>query len=116
MNTDQESQYISNEFVKAVTKDHKIRFSMDGKRRCIDNVFIERLGWAVKYEDVYIREYRNRRDLYFGMENSLRNTMGKEGIWELKIKDLLIDIFLQKSPKFLERSFGKKYLINLKSA
>ena len=46
------NQFTSKEFVKCVIKDHEIKFSMDGKGRCIDNVFIERLWWSVKYEDV----------------------------------------------------------------
>ncbi|MCP4437557.1 MAG: IS3 family transposase [Aureispira sp.] len=55
LNTDQGSQYTSNLYVDAV-KAHGIRLSMDGKGRCIDNVFIERLWWSVKYEDAYIYE------------------------------------------------------------
>ena len=41
-NTDQGSQFTSDDFTQ-VLKDHHIRISMDGKGRWIDNVFIERL-------------------------------------------------------------------------
>lgn len=32
---------------------------MDGKRRAIDNVFTERLWRSIKYEEVYLNEYRS---------------------------------------------------------
>ncbi|MCH2046472.1 MAG: IS3 family transposase [Saprospiraceae bacterium] len=66
LNTDQGSQYTSNLFVDTV-KSHGIQLSMDGKGRCIDNVFIERLWWSVKYEDAYIYEYKNGKELYLGL-------------------------------------------------
>ena len=36
--------------------------------RCIDKVFIERLWWSVKYEDAYIREYKDGKELHLGMQ------------------------------------------------
>jgi len=33
-----------------VLADHKIRISMDGRGRCMDNIFIERLWRSLKYE------------------------------------------------------------------
>ena len=44
-------------------KENKIRISMDGKGRWMDNVFIERLWRSVKYEEVYLNEYRTAEDL-----------------------------------------------------
>jgi putative transposase len=32
---------------------------MNGKGRCIDNVFIERLWRSLKYEEVYLHDYKN---------------------------------------------------------
>ena len=66
LNSDQGSQFTSNTFTEAVTG-FGIKMSMDGKGRCIDNVFIERLWWSVKYEDVYIKEYRNGWELEDGL-------------------------------------------------
>ena len=37
--------------------DAKIKISMDGKGRCMDNVFIERLWRSLKYEEVYLHAY-----------------------------------------------------------
>lgn len=57
-NTDQGSQFTSNAFTSKL-KDNGIRISMDGKGRCIDNVFIERLWRSLKYEEVYLHDYKN---------------------------------------------------------
>jgi putative transposase len=55
-NSDQGSQFTSLEFTGAVRASGAL-ISMDGKGRALDNVFIERLWWSLKYEDVYIRGY-----------------------------------------------------------
>ncbi len=34
---------------------------MDGKRRYTDNIFVERLWLTVKYEEVYLKGYRQRQ-------------------------------------------------------
>ena len=61
-NTGQGSQYTGNNFT-GVLKQHQIQISMDGKERCMDNIFIERLWRSVKYEEIYIKEYLNVKDL-----------------------------------------------------
>jgi len=43
LNTDQGAQYTSNAFTGEL-KDYGVQISMDGKGRCMDNIFIERLG------------------------------------------------------------------------
>ena len=55
-NTDQGSQFTSEEFV-GVLNEYGIRISMDGKGRWVDNVFVERLWRSVKYEEVYLKAY-----------------------------------------------------------
>ena len=60
-NTDQGSQYTSSEFLKPL-KSRNIKISMDSKGRALDNIFIERLWRSVKYEEVYIREYRTVKE------------------------------------------------------
>ena len=54
-NTDQGSQFTSLEFT-GVLKGAQIAISMDGRGRCLDNVFIERLWRSLKYEAVYLHE------------------------------------------------------------
>jgi putative transposase len=57
-NTDQGSQFTSKAFTGRL-KEKGIRISMNGKGRCIDNVFIERLWRSLKYEEVYLHDYKN---------------------------------------------------------
>ncbi len=56
-NTDQGVQFTSTDFTD-VLKEQGIAISMDGRGRVFDNIFIERLWRTVKYENVYIQEYR----------------------------------------------------------
>src|SRR5271165_1007307 len=53
-NTDQGSQFTGEAFTRLLL-DHRIHISMDGRGRCHDNIFVERLWWTVKYEWVYLR-------------------------------------------------------------
>ena len=80
-NTDQGAQFTSEEFTGCLAG-AGIRISMDGRGRALDNVFIERLWRSVKYEDIYIRDYRDgdatRAGLtrYFGFYNTQRLHQG----------------------------------------
>jgi putative transposase len=65
-NTDQGSQFTSDEFTD-ILKDHHIKISMDGKGRWIDNVFIERLWRSVKYQDIYLKAYSSIGELRNGL-------------------------------------------------
>jgi len=44
-----------------------VQVSMDGKGRCLDNVFVERLWRTVKYEDIYLRHYERVPELSAGL-------------------------------------------------
>ena len=68
INSDQGSQFTSHEYTDFL-KHNDIRISMDGKGRCIDNIFIERLWKSVKYECVYLRAFTNGTELYNGLKN-----------------------------------------------
>jgi putative transposase len=57
-NTDQGAQFTSDEFT-TMLRDHGIEISMDGRGRCHDNIFVERLWWTVKHEWVYLRPATN---------------------------------------------------------
>ena len=70
-NTDQGAQFTSSDFTD-VLKGHGIRISMDGKGRCMDNVFVERLWRSVKYEEVYLHAYEDLREGREGIGRYLR--------------------------------------------
>jgi putative transposase len=55
-NSDQGSQFTSADFLAALLK-QDVRISMDGRGRCLDNVFIERLWRSLKYELIYPGEF-----------------------------------------------------------
>jgi putative transposase len=55
-NSDQGSQFTSQEFTSRL-KQAEVRISMDSKGRVYDNIFVERLWRAVKYEEVYLKDY-----------------------------------------------------------
>ena len=65
-NTDQGSQFTSEAFTK-VLLDSKIAISMDGRGRCLDNIFVERLWRTVKYQNVYIKGYQNIPEAQAGL-------------------------------------------------
>lgn len=66
-NSDQGSQFTSDAFT-GVLLEKEIAISMDGRGRALDNVFIERLWWSVKYEEVYPKEYRDGHSLHKGLD------------------------------------------------
>ena len=66
-NSDQGSQYTSYEHIQ-ILKKHNITISMNGKGRSIDNIAIERFFRTLKYEEVYIKEYENVKDLKRGIK------------------------------------------------
>jgi putative transposase len=57
-NSDQGVQFTSNAFTSQL-QSHNVRISMDGVGRCFDNIMVERLWRSVKYEEVYVKDYRS---------------------------------------------------------
>jgi len=55
-NTDQGSQFTAEAFTGALRR-AGVAISMDGKGRCIDNVFVERVWRSLKYEEVFLHAY-----------------------------------------------------------
>ncbi len=65
-NTDQGVQFTAGAFTAPLLS-AGVAVSMDGKGRCLDNVFVERLWRTVKHEDVYLRGYETVRELSAGL-------------------------------------------------
>lgn len=61
-NSDQGSQYTSNEYVE-VLKNNDIQISMDGRGRALDNVYIERFWRSIKQEKIYLNPPNGGVDL-----------------------------------------------------
>ena len=66
-NTDQGSQYTAKAHVD-ILKKHNIKISMDGKGRATDNICIERFWRTIKYEEIYLNEYKNMKVLKKAIE------------------------------------------------
>jgi putative transposase len=67
INSDQGSQFTSVFWKNALIK-VGIKISMDGKGRCIDNVYIERFWRAIKYEAIFLNEYDDIDELEKGIK------------------------------------------------
>jgi len=70
-NTDQGVQFTSASFTGRL-KSAGAKVSMDGKGRCLDNVFVERLWRTVKYEDIYLWRYEAVAELQQGLGRYFR--------------------------------------------
>lgn len=66
-NTDQGVQFTAEAFTGRLVE-AGVAVSMDGKGRCLDNVFVERLWRTVKYEELYLRCYETVPELERGLE------------------------------------------------
>lgn len=70
-NSDQGSHFTSEAYT-AILEQAGIRISMDGRGRCLDNIFTERLWRSVKYENVFPSSYQNLQEAQAGLEQYFR--------------------------------------------
>lgn len=70
-NTDQGCQFTSAEFTQPLLS-AGVKLSMDGKGRCLDNVFVERLWRSLKHEEVYLKRYESVVDAHRQIGDYLR--------------------------------------------
>ena len=67
-NSDQGSQYTAKEHVK-ILQEYDIKISMDGKGRSIDNICIERFWRTIKYEEIYLNDYKSMSEPRYSIKN-----------------------------------------------
>ena len=65
-NSDQGSHFTSPQRT-SILIENNIQISMDGRGRCMDNIFTERLWRSVKYENIYIKSYNNPMEARLGL-------------------------------------------------
>ena len=70
-NSDQGSQFTSERFTGELEA-REIAISMDGRGRCLDNIFIERLWRSLKYEEVYLKDYESVSEARTGLARYFR--------------------------------------------
>jgi putative transposase len=74
INSDQGSQYTSQVWVESILRrSAETRISMDGRGRCMDNIFTERFWRSYKYEEVYLRDYETPRECRRGTAEYIDN-------------------------------------------
>jgi putative transposase len=66
-NSDQGTQFTDRRFIEVLER-NGMRISMDGRGRCMDNIFIERLWRSVKYEEVYLKGYATLPEARAGLK------------------------------------------------
>ena len=94
-NTDQGSQYTAKAHVD-ILKSHDIQISMDGKGRATDNICIERFWRSIKYEEIYLNDYKSINELRYSINqymekyNSrrLHSTLGNKTPNEIYFKGI----------------------------
>jgi len=124
-NSDQGTQFTSENFT-GLLKKHHIKISMDISGRAYDNIFVERLWRTVKYEEIYLKEYNNVRDLkenlqrYFNFYNNDRphQSLGyrtpEEIYYDQKIKSFEPEKGVDRSPvEFKNYVVLQKYYVML---
>ncbi len=68
VNSDQGVQFSCREYVQFL-KDNGVRISMDGKGRCLDNIYIERFWRTLKYQYIYLNPPEDGISLFNGIKN-----------------------------------------------
>ena len=89
VNSDQGSQYTSNHWIECMGN-HRIKISMDGKGRAIDNIYIVRFFRTIKYDYIYLNPVESGWELYEGIQDFIKgyNKRSHQGINNQKPKDL----------------------------
>jgi len=68
INSDQGSQYTSEKWIEACNS-YSIKISMDGRARCLDNIWIERFWRTIKQEHIYLNPVESVTELREGIKN-----------------------------------------------
>jgi len=66
VNSDQGSHFTSPKHTD-ILLENNVKISMDGRGRAFDNIFTERLWRSVKYENIYVHDYRSPKELRSGL-------------------------------------------------
>jgi len=82
-NSDQWSQFTCNEFVDRIELAWTL-VSMDWVGRCYDNIRTERLRRTIKYEDIFLHDYKTPNEVYHWLDvyiNKYNNSRLHQSLW-----------------------------------
>ncbi|WP_341749878.1 IS3 family transposase [Candidatus Tisiphia endosymbiont of Sialis lutaria] len=71
-NSDQGSQYTSHEHIE-ILQEHNIKVSMSGKGRSIDNIIMERFFRTLKYNCIFINDFKDVKELKSGIDDYINH-------------------------------------------
>lgn len=99
-NSDQGSQFTSNEFVE-ILEGKEIKISMDSKGRALDNIRTERFCRSLKYEEVFLKEYESVNEAKESIKDYIQ-FYNNERIHHKKISEpsLKKEVFIEKQKYF----------------
>ena len=80
INSDQGSQFTSNEYIELIKSYKTIKISMDGKGRATDNIAIERFFRSLKWERLYLMYPENVAEVKILTKEYIEITIITEGI------------------------------------
>ena len=69
--SDQGTQFTREKFTGELTA-RQIAVSRDGRGRCLDNIFMERLWRSLQYEEVYLKDYASVTEARAGIDGWFR--------------------------------------------
>lgn len=104
-NSDQGSHYTSHEMT-GMLADSGVAISMDGRGRCMDNIFTERLWRTVKYENVYVKSYATYDDAHVGIADYLNFYNTKRGHQALAYRTPAEVYFQERNDKIVQPLFN----------
>ena len=103
-NSDQGTQFTDNDFTKILIA-RNIRISMDGRGRYMDNIFTERLWRTVKYENVYLKSYRDIAEANKGLAEYFL-------FYNIKRRHQSLDNQTPKNVYFNQQRSNQKFIIS----
>jgi putative transposase len=114
-NTDQGSQFTSDDFTDLLLA-NQIQISMDGRGRCMDNIFVERLWRSLKYEEVYLKSYETAAEAREGIGQWIHfyNHERPHQSLGYRTPSAIYNNQKEKKNEDLEIQQPKNYLVNLK--
>lgn len=104
-NADQGKQFTSEGWIFELTS-YGVKISHVGVGRCIDNVFIERFWWTLKYEDIHLSSYETVSELRAGIGAFIRYYNEERPHQALKYKTPYEIYFGKKSKAVTHRCVG----------
>jgi len=97
INSDQGSQFTNHDYIDLLQTEG-IKISMNGKGRALDNIFVERFFRTLKYENIYLNEYKNPQSLRRGLNQYIR-FYNEQRLHESLEYKCPVDFYMQNSIK-----------------